>query len=128
MRLPLLKSLQERLRPTTQWLAISLPVSEQSVELKLFAGQDSFDVTLDSAVAAMRPFTLRLGCSDKVAAALQRTPEPVLHFVDREFGRLTGILRLKYLRDWSTAGARMALCEVVAGTHYCAPWPRRTWD
>jgi flavin reductase (DIM6/NTAB) family NADH-FMN oxidoreductase RutF len=52
----------------------------------------------------------------------------VLYFIDREFGRLTGILRLKYLRDWSTAGARMALCEVVAGTHYCAPWLRRMWD
>jgi flavin reductase (DIM6/NTAB) family NADH-FMN oxidoreductase RutF len=128
MRIPLFGSLQERLRPTPQWLAISLPAAEQSVEVKLLAGQDSFDVTLDSAVAAMRPFTLRLGCSDELAATLQRVPEPELHFTDREFGRLMGILRLRYLRDWSTAGARMALCEIVAGTHYCAPWPRRTWD
>src|SRR5215469_569790 len=122
MRIPLLGSLQERLRPTAQWLAISLPAAEQSVEVRLLAGQDRFDVTLDSAVAAMRPFTLRLGCSDELAATLQRVPEPELHFIDREFGRLTGMLRLRYLRDWSTAGARLALCEIVAGTHYCAPW------
>jgi flavin reductase (DIM6/NTAB) family NADH-FMN oxidoreductase RutF len=128
MHVPLLRSLQERLRPTKQWLAISLAASEQSVEVKLLAGEDEFDVTLDSAVAAMRPFTLRLGVSEQLSAALQRSPEPALHFFDRGLGRITGVLRLRYLREWNAADARLALFDVTGGTHYCASRLRRVWD
>ncbi len=128
MRVSFPGSVQERLRPSRQWLAISLAAQDQSVEVKLRAGGDEFDVTLDSAVAAMQPFTLRVGLSEELAGALARSAHPELQFFDRELRRLTGTLRLSSLREWRTGGARLALCEVASGRHYCAPALRRVWD
>lgn len=128
MPVPIPQALKNRLRPTGQWLAIALPPSEQSLQLKLMTGGQAFDVTLDSAVAAMRPFTLRVGLSAELQLALRQDAEPQLQVMDPQVAGLIGVLRLRYLRDWQTAGAAMALFDVVQGSHFCAPWIRRRWD
>jgi hypothetical protein len=64
--------------------------------VKLLAAEEESDVTFDSAVAAVRPFTLHLVSSERPAAALPSSAEPVLHFFERELGRVTGVLRLTY--------------------------------
>lgn len=128
MRLPLPEALKRRLRPSTQWLAISLPAPQELMDVQLLAGGELFDVTLDSAVAAMRPFTLRVGLSDVRAAALARDPQPRLRLVDRKLSRVLGTLELRPLREWDAAGSRMALFEVARGENFCAPRLRRRWD
>jgi flavin reductase (DIM6/NTAB) family NADH-FMN oxidoreductase RutF len=128
MRVPIPKPLKSWLRPTGQWLAISLPPSQHSVTISLVTAAGEFDVTDNSAVAAMRPFTLRIGLNPQLQSALQAGPGPELHFVDRELGRIIGVLRLRHLRDWNTAAAQLALFEVAGGAHRCAHWLRRGWD
>lgn len=128
MPAPLPEALKKKLRPTSQWLAISLPAPQQLMDVRLIAGEHEFDVTTNSSVAAMRPFVLRVGLDPEIAAALRERPGPRLHLVDRAFGRTVGVLKLRHLRDWEVADARMALFDVTAGTQYCAPWPRRLWD
>ena len=128
MRVPLPQALKSRLRPSGQWLAIALPQNEQSLQLQLMVGQRVFDVTLNSAVAAMRPFTLRVGLNAELQSALRQDAEPQLLVRDQQIAGPIGLLRLRYLRDWQTAGAAMALFDVVQGAHFCAPWIRRTWD
>jgi flavin reductase (DIM6/NTAB) family NADH-FMN oxidoreductase RutF len=128
MRVPLPEALKGRLRPTGQWLAISLPAPQQIMDVKLFAGGREFDVTLNSSVAAMRPFTLRVGLDAELTAALKHASEPRLHLVDRQSARVLGILHLRHLRDWHVADAQLALFEVRGGRQYCATWLRRRWD
>lgn len=128
MRLPLPTVLKEKLRPTTQWLAISLPPAEQVVAVELVAPGATFDVTSNIAVAAMRPFTLRLGLDPALSTALSGTPAPLLRLVDRELSRTIGSMRLKQADTWETADARLGLFEVESAAHHCASWPRRMWD
>ncbi len=128
MRLPLPKALKRRLRPTGQWLAITMPASQHTVAVKLVTAAGEFVVTDNSAVAALRPFTLRVGLDPLMQAAVHDEPEPQLHLVDRQLGRIIGVLHLRYLRDWRTAGAWLGLFEVAGGAHRCVHWPRRTWD
>ena len=128
MATPLPEALKRPLRPTRQWLAISLPAPQQLVDVRLIAGAREFDVTANSAVAAMRPFVVRVGLDAHLSEALRGTTGPRLQLVDRSLGWVLGVLQLRHLRDWETAGARMALFDVVGGTHYCAAWPRRAWD
>jgi len=128
MSIPLPEALKRKLRPSTQWLAISLPAPQELTDVQLLAGGEQFDVTLDSAVAAMRPFTLRVGLSDARGAALARDPQPRLRVVDRKLSRVLGTLDLRPLRNWDTAGSRMALFEVARGENFCAPRLRRRWD
>ncbi len=128
MRLPLPAVLKEKLRPTTQWLAISLPPAQQVVAVELVASGAKFEVTSNIAVAAMRPFTLRLGLDQALAEALSGAPAPSLRLVDRELARTIGLMRLKHTDTWETAGARVGLFEVESTVHHCASWPRRAWD
>ena len=122
------EALKKRLRPTSQWLAISLPAPQRLVDVTLIAGEREFDVTTNSAVAAMRPFVIRVGLSEALMAALGETPAPRLKLTDRERHSVLGVLRLRHLRDWESSGARLALFDVLGGTQFCAPWPRRVWD
>lgn len=128
MPIPLPEALKRRLRATRQWLAISLPAPQRLVDVRLLAGGREFDVTANSAVAAMRPFVIRVGLDAAVDEALRQSAEARLHLVDRAQARLLGVLELRRLRDWETSGARMALFDVVRGAQYCAPWARRAWD
>jgi flavin reductase (DIM6/NTAB) family NADH-FMN oxidoreductase RutF len=128
MAVPLPEALKKKLRPTSQWLAISLPAPQQLVDVRLIAAGREFDVTSNSSVAAMRPFVLRVGLDPELGAVLRQSPAARLHMVDRALGRTLGVLKLRHLRDWEAADARMALFDIVAGTQYCAPWPRRAWD
>lgn len=116
------------LQPTVQWLAISMPPSQHTVSVKLITAAGEVDVTDNSAVAAMHPFTIRIGLDSSLQSAVRREPAPVLHFVDCELGRVIGHLRLRHVRDWKTAAVSIGLFEVVGGRHYCAHWLRRTWD
>ncbi|HKD54779.1 MAG TPA: hypothetical protein VKB72_11255 [Steroidobacteraceae bacterium] len=102
--------------------------SELSPQLTLTVAGRAFDVSLNSAVAAMRPFTLRIGLNAELQPALRQDAQPKLEVTDPQVAGLIGVLRLRYLRDWQTAGAAMALFDVVQGAHFCAPWVRRTWD
>jgi flavin reductase (DIM6/NTAB) family NADH-FMN oxidoreductase RutF len=128
MRIPLPEALKKELRPTTQWLAIALPAPQQLMDVKLIAGKREFDVTLNSAVAAMRPFIIRVGLDAELKAAIRQVPGPRLHLVDRQLARVLGVLQLRHLRDWEAGGAEMALFDVISGTNYCVPWSRRHWD
>jgi flavin reductase (DIM6/NTAB) family NADH-FMN oxidoreductase RutF len=128
VRLPLPPLVKEKLRPTTQWLAISLPPAEQVVAVELVASGGTFDVTSNIAVAAMRPFTLRLSLDSTLAEALSGAPAPLLRLVDRELGRTVGLMWLKHTDTWETAGARIGLFEVESTVHHCVSWPRRVWD
>jgi flavin reductase (DIM6/NTAB) family NADH-FMN oxidoreductase RutF len=128
VHLPWPKALKKMLRPTGQWLAISLAPERQVVAVKLVTRTAEFDVTANIAVAAMRPFTLRLGLDAALTAALEDTPEPQLRLVDAELERVIGSMRLKYVSTWEAAGAQIGLFEIVRAAHRCAPWPRRAWD
>lgn len=128
MTVPLPEALKKKLRPTAQWLAISLPAPQQLMEVRLLAAGREFDVTSNSSVAAMRPFVLRVGLDPEIDAALRQSPDASLQLVDRALGRILGVIELRHRQDWEAAGARLALFDVAASTQYCAPWARRLWD
>ncbi|HVW68065.1 MAG TPA: hypothetical protein VHB68_03775 [Steroidobacteraceae bacterium] len=128
MRLPLPDSVRSKLRPTPQWLAISLPPAEQVVTLTLGISGLEFDVTHNIAVAALRPFTLRLGMDFAMAAAVRRTPQPSLRLIDAELQRTIGVMRLEHSRDWAAAGACIGLFTIREAQHRCTPRARRAWD
>src|SRR5579862_2402047 len=75
MPIPLPEALKRRLRPTRQWLAISLPAPQRLVDVRLLAGGREFDVTTNSAVAAMRPFVIRVGLDATLDEALRQSAE-----------------------------------------------------
>jgi flavin reductase (DIM6/NTAB) family NADH-FMN oxidoreductase RutF len=122
------EALKNALRPTKQWLAISDAEPQALVDVLLVGGAHEFVVTIDSAVAALRPLTLRVGLEPELQAAISAVRTPQLRLVERGSGRTTGVLQLKHLRDWNPAQAAMALFEVVSGRHYCAHALRRAWD
>jgi flavin reductase (DIM6/NTAB) family NADH-FMN oxidoreductase RutF len=128
MRVPLPQALKRRLRATGQWRAISLPAPQEVVEIKLAVGAREYDVTGNCAVAALAPFTIRLGFEGPFRSALQQAAAPELRFWERELGRVIGVLRLTPVRSWSSAGAELGLFEVSGGGHYCAHRVRRAWD
>jgi flavin reductase (DIM6/NTAB) family NADH-FMN oxidoreductase RutF len=128
MRVPVPAALKRGLRPTSQWLAISLTTPQQIADVRLVTPAGEFDVTANNAVAALRPLTIRLGLDAQLQSAVEAAPKPELHLVDRKLRRTIGVLRLKHSRDWNTAGVRIGLFEVVHGRHYCAHWLRRAWD
>jgi flavin reductase (DIM6/NTAB) family NADH-FMN oxidoreductase RutF len=128
MRFPIPAALKSGPRPTVQWLAISMPSSQHTVDVKLVTATGEVDVTDNSAVAAMHPFTIRIGLDSLLPAAARHEPAPELHLADRELGRVIGRLRLRHVQDWNTTAARIGLFEVSGGRHYCAHWLRRTWD
>jgi flavin reductase (DIM6/NTAB) family NADH-FMN oxidoreductase RutF len=128
LRLPLPESWKKRLRATDQWLAIGLVAPQQVVDASLITAGGIFDVTGNSAVAALRPLTILVGMEAQLHDALRREPMARLQFLDRLSKQIIGVLHLRYLREWSTSGTRIGLFEVVSGRHYCAHWPRRQWD
>jgi len=128
MRPPLPAVLKRKLRPTNQWLAVSLPGPQRIVEVKLVTRHGEFEVTDNNAVAALRPLTIRLGLNPQLKAALEVTDRPKLCFFDRELGRPVGMLHLARSQDWNTAGAQIRLFEAGGGRHYCASYLRRAWD
>jgi hypothetical protein len=128
MRLPVPKALRNRLKPTPQWLAITLPSPQTPVRVTALTRVAEIDVTDNNAIAALHPLTIRLGLDAPLGATVQREREIWLRFVDRTIDRTLGGLRLTYLREWRTAGARLGLFEVTGGRHRCAGWPRRAWD
>jgi flavin reductase (DIM6/NTAB) family NADH-FMN oxidoreductase RutF len=127
LRLSLPEAAKRRLNATRQWVAIALPPGEAIVDVKLVTSRGVFDVTGNNAVAALWPLTVRFALDAQLQAALA-AGRARLDLVDRKLGRVIGRLTLRHRRDWEVAGATIGLCEVLAGTHYCAPWPRRLWD
>lgn len=119
--------LKRRLRPTPQGAAISLIAPQQAVAVRWVHAGSETDVTTNCAVAALRPFTLRMGLPPEGAGAVDARAAQ-LRLVDRERDELIGVLNLQFLRDWTTGGSPSRLYEVVGGTHYCAPRLRRMWD
>lgn len=119
--------LKDKLRATRQGAAICLCAPQTAVEVRLETAGWEADVTENSAIAALRPLTVRIGLpyggSDGAGRLSGR-----LHFIDRERATRIGLLRLKHLRDWSSCEAQMALHEVVGGSHLCASRARRGWD
>jgi flavin reductase (DIM6/NTAB) family NADH-FMN oxidoreductase RutF len=81
-------------------------------------------VTERSAVAALRPLTVRIAQSGLAAAE----KSALLHFHDRETDTRIGWLALQLRESWGPQDARMALYEVVSGSHLCAGRLRRLWD
>ena len=128
MRLPVPETLRNRLKPTPQWLAITLPSPQTPVRVTVETRGAEIDVTDNNSIAALHPLTIRLGLDAPLGATVQREREISLRFVDRTIDRTLGRLQLTYLREWRTAGARLGLFEVTGGRHRCAGWPRRAWD
>ncbi len=128
MRLPLPASVKSKLRPTQQWLAISLAPAEQVVTLTLGVAGLEFDVTNNIAVAALRPFTLRLGMDFAMAAAVQKSSHLTLRLLDRELQRTTGVMHLEHARNWTVDGTCIGLFGIRDAHHHCAPRARRVWD
>jgi len=128
MRQLLPAALKSVLGATPQWLAISLPAQRPVVDVILCTAGEDFDITDNNAVAALRPFTIRLGFDDRLKAAIDQSPESSIQLVDRLTTRVIGTLTLKHLRDWRTADAHMGLFEVTRATHYCAHRLRKAWD
>ncbi|HXR89096.1 MAG TPA: flavin reductase [Steroidobacteraceae bacterium] len=126
MRLPVPKALRNRLKPTPQWLAITLQSQQTPVRVTVVTRGAEIDVTDNNAIAALHPLTIRLGLHAHLNTTVER--EIGLRFVDRTTDRTLGTLQLTYLREWRTAGARLGLFEVTGGRHRCAGWPRRAWD
>jgi flavin reductase (DIM6/NTAB) family NADH-FMN oxidoreductase RutF len=128
MFLPVPRALRNRLKPTPQWLAITLPSPQTPVRVTLVSRGVEVDVTDNNAVAALQPLTIRLGLDEKLSETVQQEREVWLRLVDRNLNRTLGKLRLSYVREWRAAGARLGLFEVTSGRHYCAPLPRKVWD
>jgi flavin reductase (DIM6/NTAB) family NADH-FMN oxidoreductase RutF len=120
-------AVKDRLRATRQWVPVSLSMEPPVVDVKLVTPRGEFDVTGNNAVAALRPLTLRLELDGQLRSALGGG-EVRLHLVDRQLGRVIGVLVMGERRDWEVAGNTIGLFEVKAGRHYCAGWPRRVWD
>ena len=129
MSLPLPKALKKALKPTRQWLAVSLAPEQQVVTVKLVTPGAALDVTANVAVAALRPFTLRMSLEDPdLAKALATTPAPRLDMIDGEFGRVIGSMELTQQDTWKADGISIGLFGITRATHRCANWPRRAWD
>lgn len=127
MRVPLPASVKKRLRATQQWIPIALPPQEAIAEVKLRSAGTEINVTDNNAVAALRPLMIRIGLDERLQAALA-PGRSQLRLLDRNLGRVLGLLELNYVKTWRAAGASIGLFQVRSATHYCARWPRRTWD
>lgn len=120
--------IRRALRPTPQWLAISLPPAEQVVTVTLSLGSLDVDVTNNIAVAALRPFTLRLGMDFAMAEAVRRASRVSLRLCDAELRRALGVMDLDYQREWVAAGTCVGLFTVRGAWHRCTSRARRAWD
>lgn len=129
MSLPLPKALRKALQPTRQWLAVSLPPGLQAVTVKLVTPSATLDVTANVAVAALRPFMLRMSLAEPgVAAALETSAIPRLEMIDGDLGRTIGSMELALRDTWKADSVPIGLFSITRATHRCANWPRRTWD
>jgi hypothetical protein len=72
MRLPVPKALRNRLKPTPQWLAITLPSPQTPVRVTALTRVAEIDVTDNNAIAALHPLTIRLGLDAPLGATVQR--------------------------------------------------------
>jgi hypothetical protein len=115
------------LRPTPQGAAIGLLAPQTQVQVRLLWSGHDIDVTGNSAIAALRPLTLRIGLPFD-GGALNAASSGELHFIDLERDTRIGRLRLRHLRDWASADAVLGLHQVVGGSHLCASALRRHWD
>src|SRR5262249_53349035 len=105
----------------------SLAAPEQSVEVELLPAEDESDVTLNTAVAAVRPFTPRLvrPSDRRCVAGVSRACAAFLR--PRAWPRRRRLATHVPVRP-ITAEGRMALSEVAGGTHYRATLLVRIWD
>jgi flavin reductase (DIM6/NTAB) family NADH-FMN oxidoreductase RutF len=126
MHLP--TALKKILGATPQWQHIGLRFPQQSIEVRLVAAAREFNVTVNNAIAALKPLTIAIGLDAHMSSAIESVPESELQFIDPYSKRPIGILRLRRIQSWKTAGAVLGLFEVRSGRHRCARWPRRAWD
>lgn len=114
--------LKERLvpfiRPVPQWSAVAMAPPQRPVSVCLSWVGGSRDVTTDHSVASLRPLIIAIGTDAGASATLDFQEE----------GRVLGRLRLEKAGTVPAAGPPLSLYRVVAGDHWCLPWPWHPWN
>lgn len=128
MSVPLPGTLKQWLRPLPQWPPVALREPQAAVSVRLVTAPGEFDVTQAAVVAALRPLTLAVGLDTALMSAIEACREVQLQFVDLESGRIVGVLQLRQVRYWSTAGVTLGFFEIQRGAQRCLRWPYRSWN
>jgi flavin reductase (DIM6/NTAB) family NADH-FMN oxidoreductase RutF len=116
-----------KLSATPQWQTVALRVPQDAVEVRLVDGARAVDVTGNNVVAALKPFSVAIGRDLVPDTLIDEARAPELHFVDRRFGRVMGVLSLRRAGR-QAADLNYAVFEVRRADNDCARLGERIWD